>query len=269
MKFKLMVLATVAALALAQPAFAAPAVFTGSGTYSGDGHALSAKATFDIVGSSLQVTLTNTDSFVGAFQNPWGLTGIFWDLATAQSLTAVGSSATVASGAILNPESCDVTGANCATATNVGGEFRYQKSPYTAGAPSGIGSYGISSSGYIGGSFNMNGPNLDDPVSVDGRNFSILGANATGLTPTGDPSIKSTATFLLPGLGAGFTLASLSNVAFTYVTAWGEATLSGSCGTNCGGGGGGGGGGTAPEPGSLALVAVALLGIGLARKRLR
>lgn len=232
----------------------------------GTNHALSAKAKFTITGSTLEIVLTNTDMSSVGYTNEWGLTGLFWDFRTSQNLTA--STATVASGSILNPAECNA-GVNCSTETNVGGEFGYQKGSYNGGSPPNIGGYGIASSGYLRGQANFNGPDLDDPTALDGPNFSIVGKNSSGIVSGNQPgvaSIKEKVTFVLTGL-TNVTEADIYNIRFQYGTDFSESRFTG-CLV---------GGPTCaptidppfqtPEPTSLALAGIALLGATAARRR--
>ncbi len=242
----------------------ATVTFAGSNT---DAHPLSANATFTISGGNLTIVLTNTDLASGAYSNPWGLSGIFWDFAGAGggSQILTGSSATVVSGSILTPSACDaVVAGYCNTATNVGGEFGYQKGSYSGGMPTGIGGYGVASSGYLRGSANFTGGvNLDNPLALDGPNFSIVGKNSSGLTPT-NPSIKEKVTFVLTGL-SGIAETAITNVRFQYGTSFSETGIN-AClvgGTGCTSTPGS----KIPEPASLALVGLGLLGVVLGSRR--
>lgn len=262
MNAKTLICGAIAALGLTQATFAS-VTFTGD---AGAGTHLQATALFDIVGSNLKVTLTNIDATAGTFQNPWGLTGLFWDSKSAQSLTP-GSAFVAGGSAILNPTGCSVV--TCVGVTNVGGEFSYVTSAnYTAGSPAGIGANGLGSSGYLTGNAlagNLGGSNLDGPQSLNGPNFSILGPNGTGLNGANPPSINNSVVFMLGGLTAGFKLTDLFNVSFTYGTAWGEGQVGGSCprtDPNCGGGNT-----LIPEPASLALVGLGLFGVLLGGRR--
>ena len=242
--------------------------FTGSVTPS-DGHALSAKATFTLTGTQLVIVLTNTDLASGAYSNPWGLTGLFWDFSGAsgatQALTA--ASATVLAGAIMGACSGTAASSTCPTATQVGGEFGYKKGAYNGGMPTGIGGYGIASSGYLAGESNYfgGGVDLDSPAALDGPNFSIVGKNSLGLTPA-NPSIKENVTFVLNGV-SNISEANIFNVRFQYGTSFSETGINAcqvvsgsSCTTSTPGS-------RIPEPGSLALAGVAFLGLAMTRRR--
>src|SRR5689334_9084878 len=167
-----LVATAVAALALSGAAHAAPITVTGSSTFGGD--TLSAQATFDIVGSQLIVTLRNTapDDTTGQFVPQQGLSGIFFNLPDAITLTAV--SATITSGQIIQGDNCDINpgppsspgdnAANCTSAqTNVNGEFGYALTSL-GGADRGISSSGL---GIFGPGDVFGSPDLDSPDDPD------------------------------------------------------------------------------------------------------
>ncbi|HEX2009521.1 MAG TPA: XDD4 family exosortase-dependent surface protein [Roseateles sp.] len=253
MKVASLVCAALAAVAFAQPASAA-ITFTG---VSGD---KAASATFDIIAAgSLQVTLTNT-SGADTLVPTDVLTALFFSSGVV--FTPVSATLAAGSSVLYDPQGQPAGG-------NVGGEWAYGSG--LSGTPGGANS-GISSSGYgVFGGPNFNGPDLEDPVALDGLQYGIVTAGddaATGnagVTGSGG-LIKNSVVFMLSYSGA-FALTDISTVSFQYGTSLTEPNVP--CTSNCGGGGGGGGGGGAPEPGTIALVGLALLGAAAARRGAR
>jgi hypothetical protein len=231
-------------------------LFTGSGP-GANGITLSASALFDISGTTLTITLSNMGDTSGANQDVPGnaLTGLFFDLADGFTLTP--GSASIAAGSLLQGQYCDVGPCTAAT-TNVGGEFRYK-----TGAFPGSADRGIASSGYVGGTPNFNGSNLDNPYSVDGVNFGIVApvTFANPLLPNGgmqEPLIEGGVRFTLSIDGTRqLTAADLQSVSFQYGTNLSEARIAGSSGGEQPG---------VPEPSTALLV---LSGIALAVRRAR
>lgn len=230
---------------------------------------LSADALFTFSGgNTLTIVLTNTGA-AGSSDVPGNiLTGVFFNI-TGDPNPLTPKSATVTSGsAIVNVnaghEPCD---AGACSTTNVSGEWGYQHSASGfSGGPSARN--GISSSGYITdglagniGNFNNGAAGLDlnsnSGGGLDGIDFGII-ANGT-FTPNGGadrPQIKDSVTFVLTGVFTGLTGASISNVVFTYGTAFGENSLDGSC--TVAGDCGGSGQSTVPEPASIILFGTML-----------
>lgn len=181
---------------------------------------LAAQATFDVVGSNLQITLSNV-SMADVMVPADVLTGIFFDISgSAMSLGRV--SAVVASGSTVAFGGTD-------PGNVVGGEWAYVGG--LSGAP-GSAAYGIGSAGFgLFGPGNLfPGNNLQGPSSPNGLEYGItsMGDNlATGNTPvTGTQAlIKHSVVFTLSGAGSNFDLSRIGNVSFQYGTALSEPNI--------------------------------------------
>ena len=248
----------IAGLGMATAPAHAAILYTGSGAGNNAGQTLAASATFDIMGSDLIVTLTNTAAF-DPNDPPDILTALFFSIAGNPTLSRVS--------ATLNSGSTVIHGPSPATDAGgvVGGEWTYKNG--LAGAPGGA-TQGISSAGY--GLFapgdRFPGSNLQGPTSPDGLQygittlFDLAGNDNGGLAGAG--LIKDSVVFDLGGLPAGFRLADLSHVSFQYGTALTEINIPGQphdpkppiIGS-------------VPEPNSLLLVVTGLAMVGLYRGR--
>lgn len=231
------ILAPLTALLWAVTATATP---LGVGPYTGAGSAanveVSASAWFLFDGNTLTITLESTTPAHAnnVHESPGStLTGLFFDLTGTPALTPI--SATVAEGAIIQADKC--SSGLCDGATNVDGEWGYQRNSSGFSQTFNDAHEGISSSGYLTtglsgdiGNFNggNEGTNLDDPGSLDGINFGIVSASYS--SPNGGlkkvPLIQDAVVFILDGVD-GLSAANLSNVSFQYGTAWGETNTDG------------------------------------------
>jgi hypothetical protein len=140
---------------------AAVITFAGSGTGAG-GASLQAQADFDITGSTLTVTLaniaTNDNNSSGNDTVSNTLSGVFFTLTGNPTLTPV--SATIPTGSSLVQANTCTPGPCSSSTTNVGGEFRYEKSAYASPR----GNQGIGSASYMPNRFL--GGNLGGPTST-------------------------------------------------------------------------------------------------------
>jgi hypothetical protein len=225
--------------------------------FSGSNSTLSASASFTISGGMLNILLTNTDTAPTGSQ--WVpseiLTGLYFNLGMS-AFPTTGSSATIASGKLLNADECSVGPCSSST-TNVGGEWAYafDEGPHNT-------KHGLATSGaYFGSSGNLNGPNLDGPTNIADIAFGITSANFGSYPPnTGldRPLIKGAATFVLD-IPDTLTEVMISNVYFTYGTSKKEAKFAGLKVPA-----------HIPEPAALSLLGLALAGlVGYRRRRRR
>jgi hypothetical protein len=235
---RLLILAGIALLLMVGVAQAVPITFTGS---SGS---LAAAATFDISGSNLIVSLTNTSS--GDPSAPEDiLSGVFFAIPNNPLLGKV--SAVLASGSSV------LHGPIPATDPGgfVGGEWAYNNfASFEA----------IYSSGYYDGNARFLGSNLQGPDSVDGIQYGIttpydLPANDNGGL-RGIGLINNSVVFTLSGLPIGFDLSNIEDVRFQYGTCLTEPQFDGRHSQ-------------VPEPSTLLLLGAGLVGVGFLRKRFK
>lgn len=250
--------AAVIALAWASPTWAVS--FTGTGT--GANSDLSAAADFSISGTNLIVKLQNTSSADVLSQTKL-LTAVFFSFSGTGTpiltpVSAVLDSGTAVQYTLVNGSIAPVSG-------NVGGEWGYGSS---LAAPGGA-TAGISSSGFdLFGSPNFNGPQLSDPLALDGFDYGITSAGDD--TTTGNNAITGVGNGARPyvqntdpnGWAVIYTLAisggtinNISNVSFQYGTGLTEPNVPGTPN------GGNPNPPSVPEPSSLAIAGLSALGL--------
>ena len=190
-------------------------------TFSASSGELAASVTFDTVGNSLVVRLSNTSTYDVMVQNQI-LTAVFFDIAGAQLNLSPGlGSALLAPGSSVLFDTLDSNG-NPITDI-LGGEWAY-RGGISALTQFGQ-NYGISSSGFnIFGSANFPGPDLDSPLAVNGVNYGLTSAGDNILTGqmavTGTrPLVQSSVIFTIPGLPDGFDPStSITHISWQYGT---------------------------------------------------
>ncbi len=185
-----------------------------------------ASATFDVSGTNLVVTLTNTSTFDSLVPVDL-LTGVFFNLAGSPVLShGAGSSAVLGTGSsVLYPDSGSGTDAGSV----VGGEWALGQEFDANGLFQYAGfsnaTYGLSSTGIglFGPGDVFPGTNLSGPASPNGPQYGIVSAGDNPATANGGlstPIIKNAVVFTIPGLPPGFNpFSSVSGVTFLYGTA--------------------------------------------------
>ena len=182
-------------------------------TFEGAVGNLRASASFEVVGSQLLITLTNSSTNDVLLPSEV-LTAVFFDIEGQPVLTPI--SAVVAPGSV-------VWFGPTGPGGSVGGEWAYRSG--LAGAAGG-GRYGISSAGFglFGSGDRFPGDNLQGPDSPNGLQYGITSGGdnpATGNAPvTGDHALIRNAVVFSLGLPAGFGPdLSVGNVWMQYGTA--------------------------------------------------
>lgn len=201
----------IATAAAAVPAFARPVTYTSTGA---NGRA--ASVSFDISGSSLIVTLTNTAT-IDAMVPTDVLTGVFF-LVDGPAVTLTRAAA------VLTPGSFVTKNGPVDPGNVVGGEWAYKGGLSVKGM-----NYGISSSGLgiFGPGDRFPGNDLSPPPNPDGLQYGLTTANDNPDTGNGGmdtPLIKNSVTFTLNGLPSGFSLSRIVKVNMQYGTALDEPT---------------------------------------------
>ena len=221
---------------------AGPVLFTGS---SGG---LAATASFDIVGSQLEVVLSNTST--GDVLVPTDvLTAVFFNIDGNPLL--IRNSAL--SGGTTHLGSTNVSGVG----TVVGGEWAYLNGLNQYAANSGISSSGL---GIFGPGNRFPGTNLSGPETPNGLEYGLasVGDNpATGNAGILNEELTKSSVIFWLTTGSPFNLSAITNVTFQYGSSLSEGHFSGTPTASV------------PEPGTLGLAGLALLAAATIRRRRR
>jgi hypothetical protein len=223
-------------------------------TFSGSSGQYAAKVTFDISGSNLLVTLTNTSTADIA---------VAADLLTAVFFNITGDPLLTRNSVVLAPGSSVEHGGGTNPGNDVGSEFAYLNGLNQYGANQGISNSGL---GLFGPGDLFPGANLAGPGSPDGAQYGLASAGdnpATGDASVSDPLIKNSVIITLGGLPGGFSLSNVSNVTFQLGTDLSEGHFSGRLDP------GDPGVQPVPEPASLALFGTGVVIVGAVIRRRR
>jgi hypothetical protein len=245
-----------AALLFSASSAAADSIYVGtSGT-------LSAEVEFEVLaGGVLQVTLTNT-SIYDTDSNPEVLMAVFWDIATAPTLTYVDADLNAGS-TFVHTASNFIDPSGTANDSDVAAEWAYAQAAGDLGAGDGgyvDQSYGLSAAGYdiFGSSDVLSGALHPDrggsTTAPNGGDFGlvsagwVIGGDSNGFINQG-PHIQNAVVFLLSGFTG--TVDDIGNVRFQYGTSLYEPCI------NCQ---------RVPEPGSLLLFGLGAFATAFVRR---
>ena len=234
--------------------------------YGGSQGSLAASASFEVSGTHLIVTLTNTST--NDVTAPGGvLTGVGFDLAGNPTLSGISVLLNTGSTVFYDPQGQPPSGI-------VGGEWGYKSGISFHGAAQGISSTGL---GIFGPGNRFPGANLsgNSNGSLAGVDYGLLSAGDntatgnTGLTGSGG-LIKNSVVFTFGNLPADFDpYTEISHVVFQYGSDLDEGHFAGLCTANCDPLPAPLLSPSVPEPGTLVLLGSALAGFWLLRRRQR
>lgn len=189
-------------------------------TFSAFSGGLAAEAEFNLAGSTLSITLTNT-SATDVLVPADVLTGVFFDMAGGSTWTPLSAVLGSGSSVFYDPDGQPADG-------NLGGEWAYMAgidAPLLPGITRGISSAGLG----LFGEPNFDGLDLQEPAAVGGLQYGILSAGDNTATGNGGilnsgGLVKNSVLFTL-AMSEGFDYGDISNVAFQYGTSLNEPRL--------------------------------------------
>jgi hypothetical protein len=237
------------AVALAGPLLSATLATASPITFTGATGPYAASATFDVSGSNLLITLTNT-STADTLSAGDLLTAVFFNISGDPTLTR--TSVVLAGGSTVEHNGGTNPG------NDVGSEFAYLSGLNQYGANQGVSNSGL---GIFGPPDRFPGNDLYPPDSPDGAQYGLASAGDNPATGNGSiadpiPLIKNSVLITLGGLPGGFSLSDISHVTFQYGTGLDDTHIPGNPQP-------------VPEPASLTLLGTGFVVVASIMRRRR